>query len=482
VSQALAHDRLGPVAIGSTIASSVAPLTVTALVVATALAATGLIGVPIAIIAVAALLNLFSVGYMAMARHIDNAGAFYAYVAQGIGRPVGVGTAWFALATYNSFQLCCYGGLGSLAAPLVEEWTGVELPWFLFAFAAWILVAFLGAHEVKLSGKVLMVLVIVETVLVVVYTVSIMLTPGFAFNLDALSLRNLWMPGVGTLGVIGMTAFAGIEQSVVYGEESKDRRRTIPRATYGTIAIVAAVYVFASLVVISAGGPQIIGRATTEGGDLFFNLATVVLGASALLVGKVALGSSLFAALQAFHQAIARYTFALGREGVLPRAFGNTVKGAPRNASFAQSALAFCVLVVYAIAGWDPLVQLFYYGSTTGGLGILLLITLATIAVIFYFARATRGENVWRRLIAPLTAAVILLYLSYEAIESLPVQYNVEPGTGPAKIVPIALLVIFAAGTAWGLILKFTKPAVYEGIGLGTRSSAAGASGLASVL
>lgn len=482
VSQSLAKDRLGVLAVGSSISSAVAPLTVTALVVATALAATGLIGVPIAIVAVAALLNLFSVGYMAAARHIANAGAFSAYVAQGIGRPMGVGTSWSALFVYNAFQLCCYGGLGSIASPLVKAVTGIEFPWFLFALVAWLAVTFLGAREVRLSGKVLMVLVILETVLVVAFSISIMGTPGFAFNLDALSLSNLWGPSAGTLVVIGMTAFAGIEQSVVYTEESQRREITIPRATYGTIAVVATVYVFASLVVISAGGPQIIERATAEGGDLFFDQATVVLGEAALNGGKALLLTSLFAALLAFHNAITRYVFAGGREGVLPRLFGNTVGGAPRNASFAQSALALGVILTYAFAGWDPLVQLFYWGSTTGGLGILLLVTLASIAVIGYFAKDKHGENVWRRILAPLLAAVILLYLSVKAIESLPVQYNVAPGTGPAKAVPIVLLAIFAAGACWGLTLKYTNPKVYEGIGRGTRSATAGASGLATVL
>ena len=39
------------------------------------------------------ILLFFSVGYSAMSRHITNAGAFYAYIANGLGRPVGIGGA-----------------------------------------------------------------------------------------------------------------------------------------------------------------------------------------------------------------------------------------------------------------------------------------------------------------------------------------------------------------------------------------------------
>lgn len=484
VSHALAANRLGPFAIGSAIASSVAPLTVVALVVSSAVAVTGLLGFPIAVVAVAAILLIFVVGYLAMARHIPNAGAFYAYVAHGIGRPFGVGTSWFALATYTSFQLCCYGGLGAaIGAPLLKAWTGLDVPWYAPAFAAWILIGILGANEIKLSEIVLVVLVVAETILVVLYSLAIMFGDGFAFTSAALAPSNLWGPAAGTLVVLGMTAFAGVEQSAVYIEESKNPRRTIPVATYATVMTIALVYVLASWVQISAGGPQVIERAATEGPDLFFNQATVVLGDLAVTGGRILLGTGLIAALLAFHNAITRYTFALGREGVLPRVFGRTtIKGAPRNASFAQTAVAFVVLVVYAVADWDPLVQLFYWGSTTGGLGVLLLYTLTSIAVIGFFARNSRGESLWQRRIAPLLATVILLFVAYLAIDNLPTLFGVEPGTGPARVVPIALGLIFAAGTCWGLILKHVNPAVYEGIGRGTRSATAtSSSGLSAI-
>ncbi|GAA3914179.1 APC family permease [Actinoplanes auranticolor] len=484
VSHALARNRLGPFAIGSAIASSVAPLTVITLVVPLALAATGLLGFPIAIIAVAAILMIYAVGYLAMARHIPNAGAFYAYVAHGIGRPLGVGTAWFALATYTSFQLCCYGAFGAaIGAPLLSDWLGFDVHWFVPAFLAWALVALLGANEVKLSGYVLVFLVVAETILVVLYSLAIMLTSGFTFSAAAMNISDLSGPSLGVLIVLGATSFAGVEQSVVYIEESKDPRRTIPTATYVTIAVIGAAYALASWVQISAAGPQPIERATAEGADLFFNQAAVLLGDTALTVGKVLLGTGLVAALLAFHNAIARYTFALGREGVLPRMFGRTtIKGAPRNASLAQTTLALGVLILYAIAGWDPLVQLFYWGSTTGGLGILLLYTLTSIAVIGFFARNTHGENLWQRRIAPLIATAVLLVVAYLAIDNLAGLYGVTPGTGPARIVPLALLAIFAAGTTWGLILRRTKPAIYEGIGRGARSATASASGLSAIL
>ena len=108
-----------------------------------------------------------------------------------------------------------------------------------------------------------------------------------------------------------------------------------------------------------------------------------------------------------FHNIISRYTFSLGREGVLPRVFGRTVPGtgAPKNGSLAQSALGLIVIVLYAVLGWDPLVQMFFYGGSAGGIGVLLLITVTSIAVIGYFARKPTGEDFWHRVGAPAVRA-----------------------------------------------------------------------------
>ena len=67
------------------------------------------------------MLAIFSVGYVAMARHIANAGAFYAYISRGIGRPLGVGAAWVALLAYNAFQLASIGGFGAIALAAVQR-------------------------------------------------------------------------------------------------------------------------------------------------------------------------------------------------------------------------------------------------------------------------------------------------------------------------------------------------------------------------
>jgi hypothetical protein len=182
------------------------------------------------------------------------------------------------------------------------------------------------------------------------------------------------------------------------------------------------------------------------------------------------------AAMVAFHNIIARIAFALGREGVLPRAFGRTSagSGAPKYGSLAQSGLALVVLAGYVFGGWDnPVVQLFYWGGAAGAVGILLLITATAFAVPVFFARNQNTETAWRRRIAPLAALVLLLTLTALALSNLDVLLGVPPGSMLTRAVPLAYAAGAAAGAGWALWLRFRQPSVYAAIGLGAKAATA---------
>jgi amino acid transporter len=61
-----------------------------------------------------------------------------------------------------------------------------------------------------------------------------------------------------------------------------------------------------------------------------------------------------------FHNTTARYTFALGREAVIPPVFARISRAtnAPWVASLTQTTFGLAVIIAYAQAGWDPLTKL----------------------------------------------------------------------------------------------------------------------------
>ena len=93
----LRRRRLGVVHIVFFTVAASAPLTVLGGGVTTTFAVTGVTGVPLSFLLLAVALALFAVGYAAMSRFVTNAGAFYAYIARGLGATWAVAGAFVAL-------------------------------------------------------------------------------------------------------------------------------------------------------------------------------------------------------------------------------------------------------------------------------------------------------------------------------------------------------------------------------------------------
>ncbi|WP_326559630.1 APC family permease [Micromonospora sp. NBC_01796] len=479
VSSALASGRLGIPSVVFFVLSAAAPLTVVAGVVTTGFAVTGVTGIPLAFLLIGAVLALFSVGYVAMARHTANAGAFYAYVSRGLGRPAGVGAAWVALIAYNALQVGLYGAVGAAAAPVLDQMFGIGEPrWWVIALIAWAVVAGLGVLRVDINGMVLAVLLLTEIAIIVAFDLADLLSPaGGSVSLETLAPSNLFVPGVGAILVLAATGFTGFESAVVFSEESKDPKRTVPVATYLSVAIIAGLYALSAWAMTVATGPdKIVESSQAEGVGLIFVLADGNLGGTFVSIGQVLFLTSVLAAMISFHNTTARYTFALGRERVLPALFGRTAPrtGAPRAASIAQSVLGLVVIAVYAIAGWDPLVQLFYWGGTGGGFGVLLLITATSIAVIAFFARNPSGESGWHRMIAPGLATVALAAIVFIALDNFAILLGVAPDSVLRWALPAVYPVAAVLGVIWALVLRARRPEVYATIGLGPESATGG--------
>ena len=95
-------------------------------------------------------------------------------------------------------------------------------------------------------------------------------------------------------------------------------------------------------------------------------------GASLTLAISLLFVTSIFAAMQAFHNVIARYFFALGREGLLFPSLGQTHPRyqSPHLGSLLQSLLTGVTIGAFALAQIDPVLGLFQLARYPGHLGI----------------------------------------------------------------------------------------------------------------
>ncbi len=471
VSRVLASNRLGVASVVFFVVAASAPLTTAAGGVTTGFAVTGVLGLPLAYLVVAVVLMLFAAGYVAMSRHITNAGAFYTYAVHGLGRVAGVGTSFIALLAYNAMQIGLYGIFGAALADLLTSLFHVSVQWWVCALAGWAVIAVIGVLRVDVNGRVLAVLLAAECVVVLVYDLVFIGHPaGDEISFETLNPANLMTTGWGASLAVAIAGFVGFEGSAVFAEETKDPRRTVARATFIAIAFVGVLYTVSSWTLSVITGPdKIVSASALQGPMLLFNLGDAHLGKAFTDLGQILFVTSLFAALLSFHNTVARYFFSLGREQVLPRGLGSTHyrTGSPYAGSITQSVLALLVLIIAAVAQIDPVVSLFFVGTSLGALGVLILMVITSLAVIGYFRERPGLERPWSRSVAPFLGGVLLTLVLVLVLDNFHTLLGVPPGDARSWAVPAVFAVVAAMGLLWGWFLKVQRPEVYRTIGLG---------------
>lgn len=473
----LGQRRLGIPALVFMIIAASAPLTVVAGGVTSNYAVSGLLGIPLSFVVLGAVLVLFAVGYLAMSRHVHNAGAFYAYISRGLGKPAGVGSAWVALMAYNAMQIGINGLFGFALSSFLANLAGVEIPWWVCSLAGWLLVGILGVNKVDLSAKVLGILVALEFLVVIVYDAFAFGVAPEGVSSTSLEPSALFTTGVGAALAFSIAAFMGFESGAIYNEETKDPRTTARRATYIAVVVIAVFYAFSAwAMAVAEGDSQVIARSGEFGPDLMFVFLADHAATWFVDVANLLFITSLLAALVAFHNVVARYVFALGRESVLPAVLSRVSRRtqAPVAGSLVQSVLALAVLVVFAIAGTGheygalfPVLTLFTWLTNMGAFGLVALMALTSFAVVGFFRRTPSGNGPWTTTVAPLLAGVALTVLFALIVINFDVLIGLaEPGV-LSWLLPAIIVVPGIAGVAGAYWLRSARPGIYAGIGRG---------------
>jgi amino acid transporter len=470
----LARRRLGVIHIVFFTVAASAPLTVLAGGVTATYAITGVLGVPLSFILVGLSLAFFSVGYAAMSRFVANAGAFYTYIAKGLGRATGVSGAFVALLSYNAIQIALYGLFGWAVADFIKTKGGPDLAWWVWGFAAMALVAILGVLRVDLNASVLAVLLIFEVVAVTLFDIGALTHPA-----SGSVTTTGWLPAdlfagtsfdkIGIVIALAVAAFTGFESAAIYSEECKDPRRTVGRATFIAVTFTSLFYALSSWALSVATGPDKVAEESGKPG-IIFGLTQGYWGNVVADVANALFFTSMFAALLSFHNGIARYLFALGRERVLPSFLGRTGagSGAPVAGSLLQTLLAAIVVGAFVFGGGDPFLQLFTWLSTLSAAGIVLLMAGSSAAVLGFFNSRPGDASVWQRLLAPVLAILSLLTMfglivwQFGNLIGATDTFAYLRWLLPGLIVAAAIVGLF-----WGLILRSVNRDAYDQIGRG---------------
>jgi amino acid transporter len=410
-------------------------------------------GAPGAYLVVGIVIVIFAVGFVAMSRKIQANGAFYAYVTAAFGRKTGAGAAWLALLAYSTVQAAMYGLYGAAFSGLLGS-AGVEVPWWLLAVITMAGVQVLGSLNIELGARVLALLVGLEVAILLMFGFTVLFRGG---GPEGISLAASFSPeaiATGAPGVAIMFAVAsmfGFESTAIYSAEAKDAHRTVARATYLSVVVIAVFFSFISWMLVSYYGPSHVidaaGAALESGDSTSFVLTPMVelFGPWAGTVTGILLVTSLLAGIIAFHNGINRYLHSLALRGSLPGALARTNRHrAPAVAARVQTAIALLLVAPFALLSLDPVLTLFSWFSGLAVAALLVLYILCSLAVVAYFRRERVAGQIWQTAVAPILATLLLGWVLYLVVSNFTalIGGSAETAVGLLTAVPV----VFAAG------------------------------------
>lgn len=475
------HGKLAPNAIGT--------LSVVFMVVATAAPITAMSGntpyiigygvgenAPAVFLVVTIILTIFSIGYVRLARHITTTGAFYGFVSHGLGRLPGLGSGVLALFAYLIFEVAIAGAFAYFADSGLAT-LGFQIDWIWLALGVMVVNTILAYFKINIGAAVLGVFLILEIIILGLHAGGGLAHPGpDGYMFSSLNPLNAFTAisggSVGLAFFLGFWSWVGFESTAIYGEESRNPRRTVPLATYISVIGIGLFYTLVTwATVVTNGKDQALKL--TQGDvpiDVFVEPITNNIGSWAATAFFVLMVTGSFACSLAFHNSASRYLYALGRDNVarFMRPLGKTHHShqSPYVASFTQTIIAAIIVIILYLTGisaYDTFVLI----GLMGTLSILVVQVLASVSVVGYFSKNHTDERHWFTTItAPIISAIAMVGVIGLLIMN---QADAVGGTAAASwlfpLIPWIVGILFILALVWGAYLRSSDTETYNKLG-----------------
>ncbi|MFB6522447.1 APC family permease [Streptomyces sp. NPDC056401] len=431
------------------------------------------IGAPAGYLFATAVLTVFAVGYVAMAKRITAAGAFYGYISHGLGRIAGMASGMLAVLAYIVFEASIVGVFSYFTKTTVHDQLGIDLPWIVYAVAMLAITAALAHFDINLTAKALGVMLVAEIAVLFAVATAVLIAGGGpdGIPLEPVNPKNAFTGTSAGLGLFfAFWSWVGFESTAMYGEESKNPKKVIPKATLISVVGVGLFYIYVSWMTIAGNGlaKSVELSASASPLDLFFAPTQTFIGAWAVDAFQWLLLTGSFACGMAFHQCAARYLYAIGREGFLHPGLGRThaKHGSPYISSMVQTAIATGLVALFWLTGQDPYIHLYTLLAILGTMAILIVQTLCSFAVIGYFHKNHPEDRHWfRTFTAPLVGGIAMAAVVVLLLVNMKTAAGLAADSFFFTLIPWIVGLVFFGGLGLGLWLKFKAPERYEIIG-----------------
>src|SRR5216684_5609438 len=414
----------------------------------------GSISLAVLLALVACLLVAISIGQLA--RHLPSAGGLYTFSARGLHPTAGFFVAWGFMLAEPIVAPLLYLIFGNVIGVfLTNHFNTPSWLWAPFAAAAGIGVWFLVYRGVRISTEAGVILGAFEIVVFLALAITLIVAAGSHNTLSVFNPNTGNAHGLGSVFagmVYTVLAFIGFEASVPLAEETKDPRRTLPRAVILSCVLIGVFYLICYYGAMVYFGPNLAadpknGFFAFNGGDPWDGLAAKVWGPFSILV-LLAIINSAFANSNAGANAATRVGFALGRVGILPRALASVHPRfhTPYVAVHVQGALGIEVALILGFALGGPL-NAFALLGTVATLIIVVIYILTNLSNIVFYMREQRAElNPLLNVVIPALGILIFIPVLIAAFGIDFGGLGIASLTAPANAAPWIVLAWLAIG------------------------------------
>ena len=246
--------------------------------------------------------------------------------------------------------------------------------------------------------------------------------------------------------VFSISVFTGFESVAPLAEETRDPRRTLPRAVLFSTSLLGVFMVVCAMALITGWGNSHIASFASSTEAPVILLAKHLWGPAWLLV-LLAVTNSILAVAIASSNSATRVFFAMGRARALPAVldYVHPRFQTPRNAILLQTFLTLAIGL--GIGFWIGPDQEYYVMGVAMTLGLMFIYCAGNAGVYFYYRRQRPAEfRFLLHFLLPLLSTISLLFVAYKSAVPLP-----EP---PVRYAPILAAVWLLGGIVLMLTLR----------------------------
>ena len=289
--------------------------------------------------------------------------------------------------------------------------------------------------------------------------------------------KTMAVTGAAGIGLFfAFWSWVGFESTAMYGEESKNPKKLIPKAIMIAVLGVGVFYVFVSWAALVGTGPNeaiALAQNGDTAGDMFFRPVEQNLGHWAVIVFEFLLMTGSYACGMAFHNCASRYIYAISREDLIPglgRTLGAThrIHKTPYIAGFVQTTIATIIVLWFFLTDRDPYGQLYALMAIMGTMAILVVQALAAFSCIAYFhvlKKHPESAHWFKTFLAPLLGGIGMVYVIWLLVQNASFAAGTAANDIVFKLSPWIVAATAIGGLAFALGTKYLAPRRFEIIG-----------------